>query len=627
MGNHASLMALEEGHYRRMKEMQDIHYEESNGDPEALHENSALEPIANDRKVSDDRKISNNSNTYSDEQKEAVVELEGREEKEEAAAAGSGIGPIRRAFSYNRQEFWWIFLGAVGSIINGCTWPAFSLAFAKVLGAFQTRDDDEVTKWVIVFVGVGFVSGVGNFLGPWASGVAGERLTRRIRLESFKKIIHQPIHWFDHPQNSVGILTTRLSQDATLVRGLTADSFNILVTQLSTLFSGLIIAFTACPQLAGVVLACIPVVGFGAALNLKLMSGFMADGAKVYEAAGKIAGETVDNIRTVNALNCGYYFLGKYAHNLEKPKSSNFRKAQVAAIIFGFSEFCVLAIWALAFWYGTQLISQGKCDFEDMMIAISAIVFGAMTMGEVAAMAPNAAAGRVAAVKVFQCLDLNSDADVRNEKGERLEISGNVEFNDIGFIYPTRPEIKVLTSVTCNVKQGQTMALVGESGCGKSTLISLVEQFYKPESGQVKIDGTDINKLNLKHLRSQIGIVSQEPDLFNKTIRENICYGLSKSDITVVTDEQIEWAAKKANAHDFITALPGGYDSCVGERGGLLSGGQKQRIAIARALIRDPKILLLDEATSALDSQSEKVVEVALDQAKEGRTTIVIAHR
>jgi ATP-binding cassette subfamily B (MDR/TAP) protein 1 len=194
----------------------------------------------------------------------------------------------------------------------------------------------------------------------------------------------------------------------------------------------------------------------------------------------------------------------------------------------------------------------------------------------------------------------------------------------VQFAFPTRPDITVLKGLGIEVAPGQTLALVGESGCGKSTCIQLLERFYDPAQGQVELDGIDVKKWNIKHLRSQLGLVSQEPILFDRAIKDNIAYGDNSRD---VTQKEIEEAAINANIHSFIDSLPDGYDTMVGDKGTQLSGGQKQRVAIARALVRNPKILLLDEATSALDTESEKIVQEALDHAREGRTCIVIAHR
>jgi ATP-binding cassette, subfamily B (MDR/TAP), member 1 len=262
------------------------------------------------------------------------------------------------------------------------------------------------------------------------------------------------------------------------------------------------------------------------------------------------------------------------------------------------------------------------------MQAISGILFAAMQLGMVSQMMPDFGKAKVAATRIFRLIDRKSEIDPFDLSGEKMDqVLGNVDFEHLKFEYPTRREIPVLRDLSVSIGQGKTLALVGESGCGKSTLISLVERFYNLRDGRVLLDGKDITTLNLRWLRSQIGIVSQEPDLFNTTVRENILYGFSKEEMTVVTEDQIVAAARLANAEDFINKLPNKYDSEVGERGSKISGGQRQRIAIARAMVRNPKILLLDEATSALDGKSQKVVQDALDMASKNRTTIVIAHR
>lgn len=217
--------------------------------------------------------------------------------------------------------------------------------------------------------------------------------------------------------------------------------------------------------------------------------------------------------------------------------------------------------------------------------------------------------------------------DAWSEDGARLEsCEGNIEFRDVHFRYPTRPEQPVLRGLNLTVAPGQYIALVGASGCGKSTTIQLLERFYDPLVGGIYVDGKEISSLNINDYRSYVALVSQEPTLYQGTIRENVLLGADRDEDTV-SDEAIEFACREANIYDFIMSLPDGFATVVGSKGSMLSGGQKQRIAIARALLRDPKILLLDEATSALDSESEHVVQAALDKAAKGRTTIAVAHR
>ncbi|XP_063900759.1 ATP-dependent translocase ABCB1-like isoform X1 [Zophobas morio] len=619
LGSHSELLQNPQSLYSKMLELQKLKESELSGSsdlskesfysPVLLEQDQQLDELPEDAEVPLGHTLS---------AKEKVIQK----------AKRLGPGVYLRAFKLNKPDWPFLCIGYLGAMCSGVIWPVFSIAFSEMIDSFTLNNKDQVEKWVLVFVGLGLAAFLANFMNHFGVGIAGERLTNRVRIACFEKLVRQPVYWFDSQEHSVGIIKTRLSSDATRVRNLVGDCFSIFLTEMATLTSGIVIAFTACPKLSAVVLACVPVIMLGAVLQMKLMSGFLENGAKVYAEAGKLANEAVDNIRTVASLSVGYHFLERYTEKLNQPASDNRKKTQVAAISFAFTEFSTFAIWALSFWYGTRLVTEGHCQFKEMMKSITSIVFGALTLGRVSAMLPDMATGKVSAAHIYHYLDLKSELDITDEKGEKpAACSGNISFSRTHFKYPTRPNVKVLKGLSTSVSSGKTLALVGESGCGKSTLVGLLERFYCQEKGEIFLDEINIEDYNLKWLRSMIGIVSQEPELFQKSVRENIAYGFSKLDTTVVTDEQIVKAAKKANAHDFIMKLPEGYDTNVGERGSLLSGGQRQRVAIARALVRDPKILLLDEATSALDSESERIVQEALDQAREGRTTIVVAHR
>ncbi|XP_042744189.1 ATP-dependent translocase ABCB1 isoform X5 [Lagopus leucura] len=275
----------------------------------------------------------------------------------------------------------------------------------------------------------------------------------------------------------------------------------------------------------------------------------------------------------------------------------------------------------------TSLISleENKTKFLELNGVFSAVVFGAMALGQTSSFAPDYAKAKISAAHLFVLFDRVPSIDSYCEDGEKpVTFGGNTRIKDVKFNYPNRPEVKILQGLNLQVEKGQTLALVGSSGCGKSTVVQLLERFYDPLSGEIEFDDKDAKTLNIQWLRSHIGIVSQEPILFDFTIAENIAYGDNTRE---VSHEEIISAAKAANIHSFIDSLPEKYNTRVGDKGTQLSGGQKQRIAIARALVRKPQILLLDEATSALDTESEKIVQEALDKAREGRTCIMIAHR
>lgn len=261
------------------------------------------------------------------------------------------------------------------------------------------------------------------------------------------------------------------------------------------------------------------------------------------------------------------------------------------------------------------------------MMGVTGLIFGSVTLGKISTLVPDIGAAKLAAARIFELLDSPTMIDPISEMGSPLEVvNGKVDVQKLKFEYPSRPDVPVLHGLSLAVKPGQTLALVGKSGCGKSTLVGLLERFYDPRSGSIQIDDKELRLVNVQNLRGHMSIVSQEPDLFNRTIFENICYGCAHNGAPISEKMVIE-AAMEANAHDFIMSLPMQYDTVVGPHGDKLSGGQKQRIAIARSLIRKPRLLLLDEATSALDADSERLCQEALDRASAGRTTIMIAHR
>ncbi|GJM93457.1 hypothetical protein PR202_ga10015 [Eleusine coracana subsp. coracana] len=455
-------------------------------------------------------------------------------------------------------------------------------------------------------------------------GIAGGKLIERIRALSFRSIMHQEVAWFDDPSNSSGALGAKLSVDALNVKRLMGDNLALLVQIIATLITGFVIAMIADWKLCLIIICVIPLVGLQGYAQVKFLKGFSEDAKVLYEDASQVATDAVSSIRTVASFCAEKRVMTMYDQKCDASKNQGVRTGIVGGLGFGFSFLMLYLTYGLCFYVGAQFVRQGKSTFGDVFKVFFALVLATIGISQTSAMASDSTKAKDSAISIFALLDRKSEIDSSNDEGLTLdEVKGNIAFRHVSFKYPSRPDVQIFSDFTLHIPSGKTVALVGESGSGKSTVIALLERFYNPDSGTISLDGVEIKSLKVSWLRSQMGLVSQEPVLFNDTIRANIAYGKHGE----VSEEELIKVAKAANAHEYISSLPQGYDTTVGERGVQLSGGQKQRVAIARAILKDPRILLLDEATSALDAESERIVQDALDNVMIGRTTVIVAHR
>ncbi|KAF5743846.1 ATP binding cassette subfamily B4 isoform 1 [Tripterygium wilfordii] len=536
--------------------------------------------------------------------------------------------PLSRLAALNKPEIPVLFFGAIAAAINGSIMPIFGILISKVVNTFFETTPDQLKKdsrfWALIFLALGFASFLAYPSMNYFFSIAGGKLVRRIRALCFEKVVHMEVGWFDLTENSSGAIGARLSADAASVRALVGDALAQMVQNAATATAGLVIAFTASWQLSLIILALLPLLGFNGYVQVKFMKGFSADAKLMYEEASQVANDAVGSIRTVASFCSEEKVMQLYERKCEGPRKTGIRQGLISGIGFGLSFFLLFNVYATSFYAGARFVKAGVITFADVFQVFFALTMAAVGVTQSSSMGSDSTKAKNAAASIFSMIDRKVLIDASDESGIKLDsVKGEIELRHISFRYPARPDIHILRDLCLSIRPGKTVALVGESGSGKSTVIALLQRFYDPESGRITIDGTELQKFNLRWMRQQMGLVSQEPSLFNDTIRANIAYGKQGN----ATEAEILAAAEASNAHKFISSLNQGYDTMVGERGVQMSGGQKQRVAIARAIVKDPKILLLDEATSALDAESERVVQDALDRVMVNRTTVVVAHR
>ncbi|KAK9449518.1 P-loop containing nucleoside triphosphate hydrolase protein [Limtongia smithiae] len=519
--------------------------------------------------------------------------------------------------------------GMIASGIQGLGYPSLGLFFGRCVQAFNYIPDYErMLSEIRIFAGLFFMLAMVEFgasilaLGIFA--YAGQKLVRRVRMGTFKQIIRQDISFFDRDENSTGALTSTLASDGQAVDGLSGATFGRILNSGMIVVSSMVLSLIVAWQLALVCGACVPILIGAGYYRFHVLTKFQQEAKKSHLVSAAYACEATSAIKTVVSLTRESDVMQTYHETMDEQLRKSRVKSNASAFWYGVAQGMIYMIMALAFWFGSLYIKNGTYNIFQFYVTFMSVVYGAQSAGIIFSFAPDMGKAYEATAHMKALYDMEPVIDVWSSEGEVPEnVQGNIDFKDVHFRYPTRMQVPVLRGLNLSIKKGQYVALVGSSGCGKSTTIGLLESFYRPQRGQVLLDGQDVSKLNVNAYRSHIAMVQQEPVLYAGSIRENVLLG----SLEPVTEEQIVAACQKANIHDFIMSLPDGYDTLCGSKGALLSGGQKQRVAIARALIRDPKILLLDEATSALDNESEKVVQAALDAAAKGRTTIAVAHR
>ncbi|XP_042483361.1 ABC transporter B family member 15-like [Macadamia integrifolia] len=546
------------------------------------------------------------------------------------SSSKSKINSILTIFQHaDGKDKWLMFLGFIGAVGDGFSMPALfyvnGTAFNNFGGTPSTNSQDYASKTnqmalYLLYVACGSL--VASFMEGYCWTRTGERQATRMRERYLKAVLRQDIGYFDLQVFSSTQVITSVSYDTLLIQDFISEKLPNFIMNLMTFVGSYVMAFVLMWRLALVVLPFIVLAIAPGLICGRILMGMAKKVGEEYDKAGRIVEQTVSSIRMVYSFVGESRIMAEFSAALQGCVRLGLKEGLVKGMAIG-STNIVISVWSFMFWFGSKLVMYHGGRGGTIFAVGTCITFGGMSLGSGFMNLKYFSEACAAGDRIMQIVTRVPKIDSENTEGETLQsISGEIEFKHIEFAYPSRPENVILRDFSLRVPAGSKVALVGGSGSGKSTIISLLQRFYDPLGGEILLDGFNIVKLQLKWLRAQMGLVSQEPALFNTSIKENMLFGKEGA-----TMDEVVAAAKSANAHSFISQLPQGYDTQVGEGGIQLSGGQKQRIAIARAVIRAPKILLLDEATSALDSESERIVQEALDKAVVGRTTIVIAHR
>lgn len=476
----------------------------------------------------------------------------------------------------------------------------------------------DITSIALALIGILLLQSIVSFFRVYFFATVSERTVADIRTHLYQKLIRLPITFYDSKRT--GELLSRITSDVTMIQDTFTVTLAELIRQTSILIIGLALIFYTMPSLSIFMLATFPVLIVAAMFFGKFIRKMSKKTQDALADANVVAEETLQSVHTVKAFTNEPYEIKRYRKSMSAVIKVALKTATYRA---GFISFVIFALFGGivgVMWYGATLVQSGELTVGDLLsfVLYTTFIGGSIAgLGDLFGQIQKAIGASERILEIFE-----EGEEVESAEQESINVLGEIAYKNVIFAYPTRKEMPVLKDISFHVPHGSKVALVGQSGAGKSTIIQLLMRFYRPDAGSIMIDGKDSGDYSISALRKNIGIVPQEVILFGGTILENIRYGKPNA-----SEAEVVEAARQANALDFITSFPEGFDTVVGERGIKLSGGQRQRIAIARAILKNPAILILDEATSSLDAESERLVQDALEKLMKDRTTIIIAHR
>ncbi|MBK0370094.1 ABC transporter ATP-binding protein [Flavobacterium agrisoli] len=533
----------------------------------------------------------------------------------------SSLHKALRIFNYSQNHKWKFFLGLLFLLLTSATALAFPKLMGMLVDCVTGKDIAKANEIALMLMGILVLQAIFSFFRISLFVNFTENSLSNIRFALYENLVKLPMTFYS--QKRVGELNSRISADIAQLQDTFTTTIAEFLRQFILIIGGFIILGSISPKLTLMMLAIVPLVAIAAVIFGRFIRKY---GKKTQDKVAEsqvIVEETLQGITNVKAFANEWYEIERYKNKIREIVKIAIKGGKYRGYFASFIILCLFGCVVAVVWYGITLTIKGEVEgIGDLISFVLYTTFIGASFGGIAEMYAQIQKAVGATERVFELLDetpekINTNSSVVVEK-----ISGNVAFQNVSFSYPSRNEIQVLKDVTFTATSGQKIAIVGPSGAGKSTIASLLLRFYNIDNGEIIIDHKNINAYDLETLRGNMSIVPQDVILFGGTIKENIAYG--KPD---ATEAEILQAAQQANALHFIESFPEKMETLVGERGIKLSGGQRQRIAIARALLKNPSILILDEATSSLDSESEKLVQEALEVLMEGRTSIIIAHR
>ncbi|KAL8750577.1 MAG: hypothetical protein Q9184_006375, partial [Pyrenodesmia sp. 2 TL-2023] len=531
-------------------------------------------------------------------------------------------------FAEQKKLYFCFILSTIACLIGGATFPAQAILFSRVLNVFLLEGQeatDQANFYSLMFFLVALGNLLAYFVIGWTCNYIGQTVTHRYRREMFDQVLSQDMDFFDRPENTSGALTSNLSALPTQLQELISANVLLIFIVLVNIVSSSALAIAYGWKLGLVIVfGGLPPIVMSGYLRIRLETRIEDINSQRFADSASLASEAVTAIRTVASLTLEKPVLDQYSVMLDSIVRRSIKSLLWTMFWFALSQSLDFLVEALGFWYGGQLLASGEYTTEQFYIIFIGVLFAGQAAAQFFGYSTSLTKAVGAANYILWLRTLKPIMQENDEnRDKRPQGDSAVQVQDVEFNYKQREASRVLRGITMTIEAGQSAGVVGSSGCGKTTLISLLERFYDPTSGRICLDNQNIADMSPRLYRSHMSLVQQEPTLYQGSVRENICLGLD----TDPPEDQLREACRQANALDFVQSLPESFNTPCGTRGIQFSGGQRQRIAIARAMIRNPRLLLLDEATSALDTQSERVVQSALDEAASTRTTIAVAHR